>query len=60
MKKQHLEKHLKEQGCKLMRQGKSHEIWVNPENKCQTTIPRHKEIDNVLCKIICKQLGIIV
>lgn len=58
MKKQDLEKHLKKHGCKLSRQGGNHEIWINPLGNKRTAIPRHIELDNTLCKQICKQLGI--
>jgi len=58
MKRLDFEKHLKNCGCKLLREGSNHSIYLNPENGNQSAIPRHKEIDNLLCKNICKQLGI--
>lgn len=58
MKKQDFEKHLKNHGCKLSRQGGNHEVWINPITKKKSAVPRHNEIHNILCKDICKQLGI--
>jgi len=58
MKKLDFEKHLKINGCKLLREGGNHAVWINPLNGNQSTVPRHKEIDNRLCKSICKQLFI--
>lgn len=58
MKLKDLEKHLFLHGCKLLREGGNHSIWVNPSNMKQSAVIRHKEIDNRLCKNICKQLNI--
>ncbi|MCX6256734.1 MAG: type II toxin-antitoxin system HicA family toxin [Bacteroidia bacterium] len=58
MKRLHFERHLKANGCILLRQGSNHSIWENPTNDNLSAVPRHKELDNRLCKNICKQLGI--
>lgn len=58
MKKLDFEKHLKNNNYKLLRVGGSHSVWVNNANGNQSTVPRHKELDNRLCKNICKQLAI--
>jgi predicted RNA binding protein YcfA (HicA-like mRNA interferase family) len=55
MKRIDLDKHLKKNGCKLLREGANHSVWVNTLNDNQSTVPRHKDIDNRLCKNICKQ-----
>jgi mRNA interferase HicA len=39
-----LVKHLREQGCELLREGRSHSFWVNPGNEQQASVPRHREI----------------
>ena len=59
MKRLDFERHLNQNLCKLLREGGSHSIWINTTNEMHTSVPRHKEIDNRLCKNICKQLGII-
>lgn len=58
MKKSDFDKHLKANKCILHRQGSNHEIWINPRTGKQTSVPRHKELVNVICKVICKQLEI--
>jgi mRNA interferase HicA len=58
MKRQDLVKHLLSHGCILLREGRSHSVWFNPANGNQTTVPRHREINEYTAKGICKQLGI--
>lgn len=58
MKRIDLLKHLKAHNCELLREGSNHAIYRNTENGKQTAIGRHQELDNLLCKKICKQLGI--
>lgn len=58
MKRVQLIKHLKKHGCILIREGKRHALWGNPEIDTRTAVPRHTEIDNVLAREICKQLEI--
>ena len=58
MKKKDFEYYLKQQGCKLKRQGSKHEIWENKSGEFWSTVPRHKELKNQLCAKICKDLNI--
>ena len=58
MSRQELLKHLKKHGCKLLREGRSHSIWVNPGNQQQASVPRHREINDYTARAICRQLGI--
>jgi mRNA interferase HicA len=58
MKRSALIKHLEKNGCHLLRQGSNHAIYVNPANQKQTAVGRRQELDNLLCKKICKQLEI--
>ena len=44
--------------CKLLREGANHSIYFNTLNNKQVTVGRHQELSNILCKKICKQLGI--
>jgi mRNA interferase HicA len=58
MKRYALIKHLQEHGCYLLREGANHAIYINPANDKQSAVGRHTELDNLLCKKICKQLEI--
>jgi mRNA interferase HicA len=58
MKRRDLLKHLRQQGCKFVREGEDHSIWENPLTNRRTSVPRHKEILNYTAERICKQLGI--
>jgi mRNA interferase HicA len=58
MKRKEFERHLKNNNCVLLREGSNHSIWINTLNNVQTSVPRHAEIVNITCKVICKQLVI--
>ena len=58
MKKSKLIKHLSSNGCELLREGSRHSWWHNPILNRRSAIPRHTEIDDLLAKKICKDLGI--
>ncbi|MEI6694779.1 MAG: type II toxin-antitoxin system HicA family toxin [Bacteroidota bacterium] len=58
MKRIDFEKHLKRNDCLNYREGGNHSIWVNKMNNKHTSIPRHNELSNITCKLICKQLEI--
>jgi len=57
MKRQLLEKRLRMAGCYLKREGSSHSLWINPKNGTVETVPRHKEIKEMLAKKILKNMG---
>jgi mRNA interferase HicA len=58
MKRQVLIKHLEKHGCILLREGKRHAIYWNPNNKKQSAVGRHNELSDLLCQKVCKQLEI--
>ena len=58
MKQKELLRHLRKFGCYLKREGKEHELWLNPQTGHIQAVPRHTEIPNNLAKKICKALGI--
>jgi len=58
MKRGDLIRHIESFGCELLREGGNHTVYVNRPEKKVSTIPRHREIDNNLCRKICKDLGI--
>ena len=51
-------KYLKENKCVLVREGANHSLYLNTNNGKKSTVGRHPELSNLMCKIICKQLGI--
>lgn len=59
MKKEKLLKHLRTHNClPTGRQKGSHAQFQNTETGARTIFPMHNEIDDILAKKICKQLGI--
>ena len=58
MKQLDLQRHLRQQGCRLLREGKGHSVWVNPATDEQTTMPRHRELNEHTARGICRQLGV--
>jgi mRNA interferase HicA len=51
-------KHLKKYDCVFLREGAKHSVFLNVKNNKQSTVPRHSELSDLLCKKICKQLDI--
>ncbi|HET6880198.1 MAG TPA: type II toxin-antitoxin system HicA family toxin, partial [Pirellulales bacterium] len=35
-----------------------HTVYVNPINNQTSAVPRHREINDYLCRKICRDLGI--
>lgn len=58
MKRLDLIRHLAKHGCYLLREGGSHSLHVNPSNNETSAVPRHREINEFLCRKICRDLGI--
>lgn len=58
MKRQALIRHLKKNGCLLMREGKRHSVYLNPSKGKTSTVPRHTEIVDILARKICKDLDV--
>lgn len=58
MKRRELIKHLRSNGCRLLREGARHSWWHNPKLNKKSAIPRHYEISDILAQKICKDLGI--
>lgn len=58
MKRHEFLRHLKEQGCELLREGTRHSLYWNPANRRTTAVPRHTEIADLLAKKICKDLEV--
>ena len=58
MKRNAFIKHLKTNGCVLLREGANHTLYLNPNNGKKSTVGRHPVLSDLMCKIICKQLEI--
>ncbi len=58
MKRKRLLQHLQAHGCQLVREGGRHSWWENPASNKRSAIPRHSEINDLLVKKICKDLGV--
>ena len=58
MKRQRLLRHLREQGCTVVREGGDHTHVMNPANRRLSSVPRHREIKPNTVRTICKQLDI--
>ncbi len=58
MKRLDLIHHLEANGCEFLREGSSHTIYVNRAAQRSTSIPRHREINNLLARKICRDLQV--
>lgn len=58
MKRKDLIKHLESHGCEFLREGGSHTVYVNRRAKKVSTVPRHRDVYDNLCRKICKDLGV--
>ncbi len=58
MKRGALIRHLKKNGCELLREGSRHSWWHNPTFNKRSSVPRHTEIIDALANKICKDLGV--
>ncbi|MCX6222865.1 MAG: type II toxin-antitoxin system HicA family toxin [Bacteroidia bacterium] len=58
MKRNKLVKYLEKNDCAFVREGSSHTLYRNINNGKVSTVPRHSDIKENLCRKICKDLGI--
>lgn len=58
MKRLDLIRHLQLNDCNLLREGGSHSVFVNRAKSKVSTVPRHREINEMLARKICKDLEI--
>lgn len=56
MKRVDLVRFLLGNGCRLLREGGRHSVFVNEATGKVSTVPRHREINDVLARKICKDL----
>ena len=57
MKRVDLLKKIRESGAVLVRHGGKHDWYSDPDTGTSQSVPRHREIKDVLAKRIIKQLG---
>jgi hypothetical protein len=53
-----LVRHVEAHGCRLLREGANHSIYVNPVARKTSTVPRHREINDFLARKICRDLEV--
>ncbi|MFH1609669.1 MAG: type II toxin-antitoxin system HicA family toxin [Candidatus Bipolaricaulota bacterium] len=58
MKRTALLRHLRQHGCHLKREGRSHSLWLNPQTGEVEAVPRHSEIPDKLAHKICRGLSV--
>lgn len=42
----------------MIREGRRHSWWGNDRNGQRSAVPRHREIDDLLARKICRDLGV--
>ena len=58
MKRRDLERHLRQHGCVVLREGGNHTVFVNETTGRVAAVPRHAEIKMPTVREICKALDI--
>ena len=58
MKRKALISHLNKHGCKFVREGSNHTVYINPLSHKVSTVPRHNEINDILARKVCKDLEV--
>ena len=58
MKRTDLIRHLEAHGCEFLREGGNHTVYVNRRVRKSSSIPRHREINDLLARKICRDLEI--
>jgi len=58
LKRRDLVRHLQAHGCELLREGANHSVYVNRPARKTSTVPRHREINELLARKICHDLEV--
>ena len=58
MKRRDLIRHLEKHGCEFFREGGKHSVYVNRRARKASSVPRHRQINEILARRICKELQI--
>ena len=51
-------RHLEAQGCEFLREGSKHTVYVNRQTQRTSTVPRHREINDLLVRKICRDFQV--
>ena len=51
-------RHSEQHGCRLLREGGSHSVYMNVAVRKVSTVPRHREVKDYLARKICRDLEI--
>ena len=58
MKQNKFIKYLEQNNCHLVREGGRHSLYKNISTGEMSTVPRHSDIKESLCRKICKDLNV--
>lgn len=58
MKRVELVRYLESHGCSLLREGGRHSVFVNRSTGKASAMPRHREINDILARKICRDLEV--
>jgi predicted RNA binding protein YcfA (HicA-like mRNA interferase family) len=58
VKRRDLVRLLEAHGCELLREGGAHSVYVNRRAGKVTAVPRHREINDLLARKICRDLEV--
>ena len=58
MKRRALLRHLRQNGCQVVGEGRKHTHVRNLANGRRSVVPRHTEINSLTAEEICQQLGV--
>ncbi len=58
MKRVDLIRHIERNGCEFLREGDRHTVYVNRALRKSSAVPRHREINDFLCRKICDDLQV--
>jgi mRNA interferase HicA len=53
-----LTRHMETSGCRLLREGASHSLYINPQTQKVSTVPRHRETNDFPARKSCRNLDI--
>jgi len=58
VKRTDLIRHLEVHGCEFLREGGNHTVYVNRRVRKSSSIPRHRDINDLLARKVCRDLEI--
>ena len=51
-------RHLETHGCRLLREGGNHSVYVNSVVRKVSAVPRHRDVKEFLARKICRDLEV--